>query len=367
MDTLSSLILSRVPGLTQAQAVALVRYYGTAQAALDDDAPPSERWRELKSNCAGLEAARDRALREMEYCQRHGVRIIPFSSTDYPSLLQAEEVSDAPLVLFYRGSGKLNRRHVLSVVGTRHVTEYGKQFCERFFAELSTLLPDVFIISGLAYGVDIQVHRAALANGLDTAAVLAHGHDRLYPALHKTTALEMTAHGGLLTEYFTGTVPDKGNFVRRNRIVAGMSAGTLVVESAGHGGALITATLAGGYGREVMAVPGRVTDSYSSGCNQFIRDNRAGLVTSAADVLHMLGWEARAASSPVEMRLFPDFTPEQERVVEALRTADDLSADRLSVLTGIPVARLSDLLYDLEEMQVIKRMPGNRCRLTGLC
>lgn len=365
METLSSLILSRVPGLTQAQAIALINYYDTAEAALADTSPASERWAELLRNKSALAAARERALRELDFCEQKGIRVIPYSSDDYPRLLKSEEVRDAPTALFYRGTGGLNRRHVLSVVGTRHITEYGKQFCESFFAELSSLLPDALIISGLAYGVDIHAHRAALVHKLDTIAVLAHGHDRIYPQLHRATAEEMTLHGGLLTEYFTGTVPDKGNFVRRNRIVAGMSLATLVVESAAHGGALITATLAQGYGREVFAVPGRVTDPYSAGCNQFIRDNRAALVTSAADLVKMLGWQSSEKAAMREPQLFPTFTDEQERVLNALRQADDVATDRLALLTHMPVAQLSDILFDLEDLHAVKRMPGNRYRIAG--
>lgn len=365
MEVLSSLILSRLRGLTLSQAQALLRYYGTAEAALSDDAPESERWAQLLKDRPGLNAARDRALREIEFCEKNQVRVIPFSSDGYPRLLKADEVADAPINLFYSGTADLNRRHVLSVVGTRHITEYGKQVCESLFADLGRLLPDVLVVSGLAYGVDIHAHRGALANGLETVAVLAHGLDRIYPRLHQDTAKEMVLQGGLLTEYFSGTVPDKGNFVRRNRIVAGISSGTLVVESADRGGALITATLASGYNREVMAVPGRITDSCSAGCNRFIRENRAALVTSAEDVLKMLCWDAAARKKPAEPQLFPTYTPEQEKILEALDGADDLSLDQLGRHTGLSVARLSDLLFDLEDCQAVKRMPGNRFRLHG--
>lgn len=365
MEALSSLILSRVPGLTHSQATALIKYYGTAEAALADSSPSVEQWGRLLANKASIAAARERAQSELDFCEQNGIRVIPFSSSEYPVLLQADEIRDAPVTLFYKGTGSLNRRHIISVVGTRHITEYGKQFCEGFFAELARLLPDILVVSGLAYGVDVHAHRAALANNLDTVAVLAHGHDRIYPQTHKSTAAEMTRHGGLLSEYFTGTIPEKGNFVRRNRIVAGLSYATLVVESASHGGALITATLAQGYSREVMAVPGRVTDLYSAGCNQFIRENRAALVTSAADVVRMMGWESDPEKKTKQPQLFPDLTSAQENVIDALRKNDGLSADQLSMLTGISVARLSDILFDLEDLHAVKRMAGNRFRLAG--
>lgn len=366
MEQLAALTLARLPGLTQAQAIVLMRHYGTAVDALADASPDTADWARALHDRAGRAAARERAERELAFCRERGIRVIPFTSDEYPRLLQSDEIGDPPPVLFYRGTGSLNRRHVLSVVGTRRITEYGKDLCERFFTRLAELVPDVLVVSGLAYGVDIHAHRAALAAGLDTIAVLAHGHDRLYPALHRRTAEEMTQHGGLLTEYFQGTVPDKGNFVRRNRIVAGIARATLVIESAARGGALITATIAGSYGREVLAVPGRVGDPYSEGCNALIRDNKAALVTSADDVVSALGWTATGpAAAPAEPTLFPLLTPEQERIVETLRGHESLTLDGLSQALAEPVARLADILFDLEDLGQVKRMPGNRYRLRG--
>jgi len=365
MEELSSITLSRLPGLSQPQALTLVKHYGTAAAALSDASPNTTAWARALHDKTAIAVAREKAACELDFCHEHGIRVIPYSSDEYPALLKTDEIPDAPLTLFYQGTGSLNRRHVLSVVGTRQITDYGKQFCENFFPALARLLPDVLIVSGLAYGVDIHAHRAALSSGLDTVAVLAHGLDRIYPALHRHTAEEMTHHGGLLTEYLTGTVPDKRNFVSRNRIVAGIARATLVIESASHGGALITARLAMSYGREVMAVPGRIGDPYSAGCNNFIRDNRAALVTSAEDVLQLLGWQSAKEKKFREPQLFPAFSPEQERIIDALQTADSLSLDQLSVKVGIPVSSLSDLLFDLEDAEAIVRLPGNRFRQHG--
>ena len=359
------LTLQRLPGLSLMQAHALLRYYGSAQAALADTQPALELWARLRGDTAAMCSARDRARQECDFCQQHNLRIIPFTADTYPRLLQGEEVPDAPLALFYCGTGSLQRKHMLSVVGTRHITDYGKQVCRTLLADLARLVPDVLVVSGLAYGVDIHAHREALAQGLDTVAVLAHGLDRIYPSLHRATAREMVKHGGLLTEYFSGTVPDKGNFVRRNRIVAGLSDATLVVESAEKGGALITATLANSYSREVLAVPGRVGDVCSAGCNRLIRDNKAVLVTSAEDVVKQLGWKAAEQTAPAEPQLFPTFSPQQERVLEALRQADNLTIDRLSVLTQMAVSELSDLLFDLEELHAVRRLPGNRYATDG--
>lgn len=206
---------------------------------------------------------------ELSFAQKHQIRCLTEDDEAYPSRLR--ECPDAPLVLFYKGSANLNSRHILSIVGTRNATDYGKGLCQRFMQELSALLPDVLIVSGLAYGIDIHAHREALTHGFDTVGVLAHGLDRIYPAVHRRTATEMLTQGGLLTEFMSGTNPDRQNFVKRNRIVAGISDATLVIESGPKGGSLITAEIAESYQRDCFAFPGRVGDTYSTGCNLLIQ------------------------------------------------------------------------------------------------
>ncbi len=358
-EALSSLILLRLQGLTQVQALATIRHYGSAVAALTDPHPADPHWNALLHDQSGLHAARECALREIEFCQEHRIEVIPYSSEHYP--LRLRQVKDAPISLFYRGTTSLNHTHTISVVGTRRITEYGKQMCSSLIRELSRMLPNALIVSGLAYGVDIHTHRACLSNGLDTVGVLAHGLDRIYPRRHEKEAREMLSHGGLLTEYFTGTVPDKGNFVRRNRIVAGMSAVTLVIESADHGGSLITARLASDLGREVMAVPGRVTDEYSAGCNHLINHKKASLVTSAADILRIMEWE----SAPVEgeeAQLFPTLTPDQERILDLVPKSEGIKVDQIASQLGMTSTRVSNLLFDLEDFDLVVRLPGNAVR-----
>lgn len=206
---------------------------------------------------------------ELSFAQKHQIQCLTEDDEAYPSRLR--ECPDGPLVLFYKGSANLNSRHILSIVGTRNATDYGKGLCQRFMQELSTLIPDVLIVSGLAYGIDIHAHREALTHGFDTVGVLAHGLDRIYPAVHRRTATEMLTQGGLLTEFMSGTNPDRQNFVKRNRIVAGISDATLVVESGPKGGSLITAEIAESYQRDCFAFPGRVGDTYSTGCNLLIQ------------------------------------------------------------------------------------------------
>lgn len=356
-EAVSALTITRLPGLTQSQALALLRHYGSAEAALADKGTENQKWAAVLADKAGRSAAYDRARCEADYCEEHGIRILPLSHPDYPILLA--DCADAPSVLFYRGTANLNRMHLLSVVGTRRITDYGKKLCRELCAELGQVLPDVLVVSGLAYGVDVHAHRGALDAGLETVAVLAHGLDRIYPPLHKRTADEMVRQGGLLTEYFTGTNPDKGNFVRRNRIVAGMTAATLVVESGAHGGSLITARLANDYGREVLAFPGRITDEFSAGCNKLIARNDAHLVTSAADVLRQLNWDS-AERKPKEPVLFPELelSPEAQRVLEALRGTDGLSQNQLIELTHIEARKMASTLTMLQMEGVVRSLSG---------
>lgn len=359
---LHAVALTRIKGLTQAAAMQLLRRYGTAEELWLARHDLPEKWARLMANTAEAE---DRASAELAFCEKHGIQVLPYGTPAYPTLLA--DCPDAPAVLFYQGTANLNARHVISVVGTRHVSSYGQDFCQEFCAQLASLLPDCLIVSGLAYGVDIAVHRGALRNGLSTVAVLAHGLDRIYPALHRQTAIEMLRHGGLLTEYLTGTAPDKGNFVRRNRIVAGIASATLVVESADHGGALITANLACGYNREVFAVPGRINDPYSAGCNRLIRTTRAGLVTSAADVVEMLGWSQPSTVRPaaIQRELFPELDEDQQRIADLLKDSDDYTADRLAIATNMPSQQLAEKLFDMEMQGVVRLLPGGRYHLIG--
>lgn len=317
-----------------------------------------------QANAAVIEAlnapwAFARAEQEVRFAEKNHIACLTLEDDAYPSRLR--ECEDAPAVLFFKGAANLNRLRVVSMVGTRRATEYGKQFCRDFLHDLSLLCPDALVVSGLAYGIDIHAHRAALANHLPTVAVLAHGLDRIYPYVHRKTAIDMLAEGGLLTEFLTETAPDRFNFVSRNRIVAGMSDATIVVESAEKGGSLITAGLAEGYHRDCFALPGRIGDAASRGCNRLIRDNRAALVQSAEDFAQAMGWMPDTqAPQPVAVQrsLFPELTEEEARVVGVLSQRGDLHINVLTVATDIPVSRMSALLFGLEMKGVLKAMVG---------
>ena len=303
-----------------------------------------------------------RADVEMEFVTKHNIQTLTLNSEDYPARLR--ECPDAPILLFYKGNADLNQRRVVDIVGTRHCTSYGQDLIRRFVARLKELCPEVLIVSGLAYGVDICAHREALAVGYDTVGVLAHGLDQIYPARHRETAATMVSHGGLLTEYMSQTEPLANNFRQRNRIVAGMSDATIVVESAYKGGALITARIAQEYGRDVLAFPGPVGAQYSEGCNNLIRDNKAGLITSADDFVAAVGWQpVNQKTAAVERELFPDLSAEEQLVVGALQQTNDLQLNVLSVRTNLPIGQLTALLFELEMKGIVKPLAGGTYHL----
>lgn len=303
-----------------------------------------------------------RAEKEMEFADKHDIRCLAFKDPDYPSRLR--DCPDAPLTLFYRGSIPLNARHVIAIVGTRHATEYGRAMCIKLISELKDICPDVLVVSGLAYGIDIAAHRAALDYGFPTVGVLAHGLDRIYPSAHRDTAALMVQQGGLLTEFITGTNPDRQNFVKRNRIVAGMSDATIVVESAAKGGALITADIASSYARECFAFPGPVGAPWSEGCNQLIRNNGATLIQSAADLMDSMMWQNRTPAQPVQRQLFPDLTPEEQRVVDCLRRSPSgVQINTLTVQTDFPINKLTGLLFELEMKGMVTPLAGGCYRV----
>jgi len=314
----------------------------------------------------GLDEALLRADAELDFCERHAITPLTLGDNRYPC--QLRECDDAPLLLFYRGTADLCSRRIVSIVGTRHCTAYGQDLVARFIAQLREHCPQALIVSGLAYGVDICAHRHALKNGLPTVAVLAHGLDTIYPSRHRDTAKQMISAGGLLTEYFTCTNADKVNFVRRNRIVAGMAHAVVVVESAERGGSLITARLARDYNRDTFAFPGPVGAPYSTGCNRLIRDNRAALITSAADFVEAMGWQNDAALREaqhrgIERQIFPNLSPDEQTIVDALRQQNDRQINLLAVATNLPAHQLATLLFELEMKGIVRPMAGGTYHL----
>ena len=302
-----------------------------------------------------------RAQAEADFISRHQIRALTLHDAAYPSRLR--ECDDAPLVLYTLGTANLNAARVVGIVGTRKATERGRDLCTAFVRDLAAALPDVLIVSGLAYGIDVASHRASLSSHASTVGVLAHGLDRIYPPAHRSVAAQMTAQGGgLVTEYMSQSEPERQNFVQRNRIIAGMSDAVVVVESAAKGGALITADYAQGYNRDCFAFPGRVDDPYSCGCNNLIRSNAAALITSAADFLKAMDWAPLPdAGKPVQRQIFVELSPDEERILACLCEADDgLPMDLLSMDTDIPAGRLGTLLFQLEMKGLVRTLGGTR-------
>ena len=360
-----TLALTRIPGLGLIGACNLVRTLGSASAVFQNRKNLKELIPEVSDKLIQAldcpEAFR-RAEQELKFAEKSQIQCITLNDASYPSRLK--ECDDAPLALFYRGNASLNARRVISIVGTRHSTHYGEDLCASFVRDLKDLCPDIQIISGLAYGIDIHAHRAALQHGFPTIGVLAHGLDRIYPAAHRKTAIAMMDNGGLLTEFMSETNPDRQNFVKRNRIVAGMSDATIIVESAAKGGALITAELSESYHRDCFAFPGRTTDIYSAGCNELIKKNRASLILSAQDFVEAMGWYSGVAPKAVQRELFPDLSDEERKVVETLQQATDgIQINTLVVETNIPIQQISSLLFDLEMKGVVRALAGGVYKL----
>ncbi|MCA1746401.1 MAG: DNA-protecting protein DprA, partial [Bacteroidales bacterium] len=266
------------------------------------------------------------------------------------------------ILLFYRGTPEFNGAKYLSVVGTRNASGYGREMCEGIVSGLASRHPELVIISGLAYGIDVMAHRFALKYGLDTWGVLAHGLHTLYPSSHADVAGRIMKQGALLSDFPTTVKPERNNFLRRNRIIAGLSEATLVVESGPKGGALITAELAASYSREVFAVPGRVGDTYSSGCNRLIQNNIAALIESGADIEKLLGWEPEVNPSESQITITAPLTEEERLIMQVITEEPGLGQEILSIRTGIPLYKLPGSLLQMELRNWITVMPGNLYR-----
>jgi DNA processing protein len=295
-----------------------------------------------------------RVEEELKFIESHRVNALFYLDEGYPDRLK--NLADSPILLYYTGNANLNEKKVISIVGTRNATGYGKDFVASVLADLHDT--HALIVSGLAYGIDICAHKEALKNNMQTIGVLAHGLDNLYPSLHKNTAMKMVEQGGLLTEFMSNTNPDKENFPKRNRIVAGMCDVLLVVETAERGGAMITAEIANSYNKDVMALPGKVNDEFSKGCNKLIKENKASLITSATDLIKLMNWDVHSKPKTKQLPLPVDLTIEDLAVVNYINEKKRVSIDDLAHYLNADSSHLSLQLLDLEFKGVIKSMPG---------
>ena len=356
--------ITLIPGVGPVLARNLISYCGGVEAVFNEKEKNL-----LKIPVIGPVTAKailkhtvfERAEQECMFISKHKIETLFFLDADYPQRLR--NCTDAPLILYFKGDVDFNQPRVIAIVGTRNASEYGKETCEQLINDLSAM--DIMVVSGLAYGIDICAHKAALKNNIATVGVLAHGLDRIYPGTHKSVADKMLDKGGLLTEYISETNPDKENFPSRNRIVAGISDAVIVVEAAHRGGALITAEIANNYNRDVFAFPGRVNDIYSQGCNRLIKTNKAALIESAADLVYILGWdiEKQKAKTTPQRKLFIELTPDENVIIQLLNESTQLDVDTISSMSKMPLSKISMALLNLEFSGILKSLPGKRYQL----
>lgn len=297
----------------------------------------------------------DVAESELRFIRDNAINLLHFQEDNYPNRLKY--CIDAPVLLFTSGTINLNNHKIISIVGTREVTSYGAEFCKKLIDDLVPLNP--IIVSGFAYGVDIIAHKAAMENNLQTIGVVAHGLNQVYPKAHKKYVAKMEQNGGFITEFWSTSNPEKENFVKRNRIVAGMSEATIVIESAEKGGSLITANLANDYNRDVFAVPGRASDKYSQGCNNLIKTQRANLLTSAADLIYILNWELQQKEEKsIQKQLFVTLDEEEQKIYDFLIKQGKEELDIIALECDLPVFKISSILMNMELKGIVRPLPG---------
>jgi DNA processing protein len=363
-ELLHKLALSMVPGIGGILARNLIAYTGSAEKVFTESYQSL-----LKIPGIGEVIAKkirnnkifSKAEKELAFISKHLIDVRFYSDKNYPRRLKS--CSDAPLLVYFKGKANLDEQRIVSIVGTRNATSYGKMLCEQLIGAFSERKYPVLVVSGLAYGIDICAHKLSLKYNIPTVGVIGHGLDKIYPSLHSDTARKMINHGGLLTDFPSETKIDPPNFIRRNRIIAGLADATIVVESAEKGGALITAEIASSYNRDVFAFPGRVDDPWSKGCNRLIRMNGASLIQGIDDLEYFMGWESDGTEKAVQSSLFVDLTPEEEKMVELLQKEGELFIDQISSELKVPGSKVSALLLNMEFKNLVVAMPGKMYRL----
>lgn len=355
-----SIALSLVPGIGSINARLLISHFGSAEAIFKTKPELLKKVTgigpKLSSNFKKDDFA-SIAEKELEFISKYNIKAYHINDKEYP--LRLKQCEDAPIVLFQKGQNDLNKSIHISVVGSRKTTEYGKHYCNTIISDLKASGLNPVIISGLAYGIDSCAHKAALENDLETWAILGHGLDRIYPAQHKNLAKQIVETGSLITEFSHGSFPAPSNFVSRNRIIAGLSDLTIVIESAKKGGSLVTADLAFGYNREVMAVPGRIGDRQSEGCNFLIKSNKASMLECFDDVIYTMRWNDKSKLDKAkQLNLFEELNKEQKSLCEWLKANEDSPIDRIMKHSGINKSLIPSLLLELEFKNLIKVLPG---------
>lgn len=360
---LHKIALTFVKGIGDITIKSLISYCGSAEEVFKTKQSALEKIPGIGPKTAKLivnHQAFERAEQELVFVEKYKIEPIFYTDKNYPKRLK--NCADSPALLYFKGKTDLNNQKIVAVVGTRNASNYGKAFCEKLIDGLKD--HNALIVSGLAYGIDVAAHKAAVAMNQATVGVLGHGLDRIYPALHRSVAESMLANGGLLTEFPSQTNPDRQNFPKRNRIIAGMADAVVVVEAAKRGGALITAEIANSYNKDVFALPGRSDDEFSEGCNFLIKTNRANLITRPQDIEYVMGWELNAGSHKKEApKLFLDLSKDELEVVELVKQAQTIAIDDLQLKLDMPQSKLAMLLLNLEMQSVIIALPGRVYRL----
>ncbi len=352
--------LTLIDGVGDVLARQLVSYCGSVEAIFREKKRLLEKIPEIgPKTAAAITRFRDfkRAEQELTFIKKHGITTCFYSDDDYP--VRLKQCYDGPILLYYKGTDSLCSNRMVAIVGTRNATPYGKDFTHHLVDELAAMKATV--VSGLAYGIDITAHKACVQREIPTIGVLAHGLDRIYPQSHKPVATRMTQCGGLLTEHPSGTGPDKENFPRRNRIIAGLCDAVVVVEAASRGGALITAEIANSYNRDVFALPGRIGDTYSEGCNNLIKSHKAALIQSAEDLRYIMGWDDTPKKKAAKQQsLFVELSPDEKLLFEFITSHQPADIDSIVINSGMQASKVAALLLNMEFSGVVRCLPGKR-------
>lgn len=356
--------ISLIPGIGSVTARTLIAYVGSVEGIFREKEKNLMKIPgigEVNAQRIVRQNVLERARLEVEFIRKNQIQTFFYLDGDYPARLK--NCSDAPVILYYKGHANLNERRIISVVGTRNATNYGKEICDELIREFSEKDYPILVVSGLAYGIDVQAHKACLKYNVPTVGVFAHGLDKIYPSLHAPIAAKMLENGGLLTDFVSETAIDRQNFLRRNRIIAGLSDATIIVESAEKGGALVTADIANSYNRDVFAFPGRNNDVFSRGCNKLIKFNEAALVENQADIEKAMNWDTKTKTTKnVQTSLFVELSADEQKLVNLLKGGDRF-VDELTIGTQLSMSKVSALLLDLEFKGLVASLPGKMYRL----
>ena len=361
---LYQIALTLLPGVGDVNARKLVAYTGSPVGVFRESKANLLRIPGMGQSTVDLISRNknviERAAKEVDFINKYKIHTHFFTEPSYPERLK--HCADSPVLLYSLGNMDLNQPYIVSVVGTRRASEYGKEICQKLIGGLKEL--GVLVVSGLAYGIDTCAHKSALDEDLKTVGVLAHGLDRIYPPLNYNLSQKMLEQGGLVTEFMSGTNPDRENFPKRNRIIAGLADATIVIEAGSRGGALITADIANSYNRDVFAVPGRLNDAMSEGCNHLIKTNRAALLQSAKDIYYIMGWDKTLEKKEaVQRKLFVQLQPDEEVVVNLMQQYGDCSLDKICLSSGLQTSKVAAALLNLEFEGMVKCLPGKIYRL----